>query len=456
KNLYSIELARLPVASSLPSLIRGLDLQRAHAEQWAATLRSMTGKGVKPEELDESGVLIRLERFAGEILYQAELVRLINLCHVMPKFVCESHFGFRTKAGWNECCQLISRKEYKERGLKGSKEDSSWYVIRYRHRALGWSVVRCHLFTRYKGDLFNVDLLTWRQDWWWVLDDKGKAIDQSEEGFDSPEDAIEYAESRINRHFSSMGREHALSQWEKHSLPGSDGYREILIQLDDWPGCYTPRHFQTRNVLVHIRTGIRKIDDGRRVLFLDEIQSDWHADLHAASKRDFLQQDKQPPPEAPFRKDWPLLALKLMLWWAQIQNLDGVAWSTAELQSARWRGYGPPEALYRSALPDAARLIAKALDLELTQTSMSVRGDTRRVELAREGWIVQNRSGEPITKPFRNRGQAEVFADLTGSFVKVNVPVLWLRDLPPIKTIPLYGVATREFWLQSQILDDMK
>ena len=36
-NLYSIELARPPLTSSLPSLIRGLGLKRASAEQWAAS-----------------------------------------------------------------------------------------------------------------------------------------------------------------------------------------------------------------------------------------------------------------------------------------------------------------------------------------------------------------------------------------------------------------------------------
>jgi hypothetical protein len=213
----------------------------------------MTSKGVKPEELDESGVLIRLEtQFAGETLSQAQVVRLIDLRHVTPKFVCESRFGFMTKAGWNECCQWVPTKDYKKRGLWGSKGDGSWYVIRYRHRALGWSVVRC----RY------TDLFTRRPDWWWVLDERGKLIAQPPEGFDSPEDAIEYAEHKINQRFSSMGRDHALAKWERYSLPGNDGYREILIQLDDWPGSYKPRHYRTRNVLVHIRTGVRETDDG--------------------------------------------------------------------------------------------------------------------------------------------------------------------------------------------------
>ncbi len=438
-NHYCIELAVPPLVSSLPNTIRELGLKRASVDQWLATLRALTGKGIKPEELDESGVLVRLQRMpAKATLTQAEVLCLIDLSHVIPKFASESRFGFVTKAGWSECCLRVPVKNYKKHGLCGSQGDGSRYVIRYRHRALGWAVVRC----RYS------DLFTRQPDWWWVLDDKGKTISQPKVGFDASEDAIEYAELRINDRFSSLGRDHALLKWERYSLPGSDGYREILIQLDNWACTYKPRHFRTRNVLVHIRTGIRETDDGRRVLFLDEVQSDWHADLHAASRDESPQPNKVQTPSAPFRKDWPLLTLKLMLWWAQVLKLDGVAWSTPELQSARWRNYGPPEALYRSALPDAARMIAKVLNLEMTQISMQVRSNTRLVELANDGWVVQNRAGTPITKPFRHRSQAEVFADLTGSFVGLNVPALLLNDLPPIKAVPLYGVATEDFWLR--------
>jgi hypothetical protein len=78
---------------------------------------------------------------------------------------------------------------------------------------------------------------------------------------------------------------------------------------------------------------------------------------------------------------------------------------------------------------------------------MSVRANTRWIELSNCGeWVVLNQSGVQITKPFRSRAQAEIFANLTGTFVTLDVPVLWLNDLPPIKVIPLYGVADKEFW----------
>ena len=437
-NHFSQELAPPPIVPVLPSTVQRLGLNRAGVGQWVATLRATVGKGTKPEELEESGILVRLGGMPSEtVLTQKQVLGLIDFRHVVPKFVCESRFGFATKAGWDECCRLVPEKEYRKRGLWGNAADGNRFVIRYRHRALGWCIVRC----RY-NDLFSP-----RGDWWLVLDDKGRAVQQPNTGIGSLDEAVVFAEESINRRFFLMGGNHALSKWERFSLPGGDGYRELLIQLDDWRGSYAPRHFRTRNVLVHVRTSVRETRCGRRVLFLDEIQSDWHADLRAAAKGSLPAGKRPEPPEAPFRKEWPSLSLKLMLWWAQWQSLDGVAWSTPGMQSARWRGYGPPDVLYRSDLPAAAREIAKALSIEEGKATMPVRSGTRRVTASDKGWVVHNGAGVQVTKPFRHRKQAETFADLTGTFVDVEVPALWFGGLPRIRSVPLYGVATRNFWL---------
>ncbi len=437
-NHFSGELAPPPIVPVLPSAIQRLGLKRAAVGQWVATLRAMAGKGTKPEELEESGVLVRLGNLPPEtVLTQKQVLALIDFRHVVPKLVCESRFGFATKAGWDECCRLVPEKEYRKRGLWGNAADGNRFVVRYRHRALGWFIVRC----RY-NDLFSP-----RGDWWMVLDDKGRTVQQPNTGIGSLEEAVAFAEESINRRFFKMGGNQALSKWERFSLPGGDGYRELLIQLDDWRGSYVPRHFRTRNVLVHVRTSVRATRCGRRVLFLDEVQSDWHADLRAVTKGSLPAGKRPAPPEAPFRKEWPSLSLKLMLWWTQRQGLDGVAWSTPGMQAARWRGYGPPDVLYRSELPHAAREIAKALSIEEGKVSLSVRSGTRRVTASETGWVVRNGAGLQVTKPFRHRNQAEKFADLTGTFVDVEVPALWLGDLPRIRSVPLYGVATRNFWL---------
>ena len=435
-NHYAIELAALPAQPTLPSMIRETRQKRATVEHWQATLSALPAKGLRAEELSESGALTRLRQLPTDaVLSQAEVLALIDLRHVVPKLVSESQFGFLAQAGWRECCQRIPAKEFKRRGLIGAVHGV--VHARFRHRSLGWSVVR----TRYR------DLIEERTDWWSVLDDKGRMVTAPARGFESPEGAIEYAELEISRRFHRWGRDRALAKWEHFSLPGGDGYRELLVQIDDWMGTYAPRHYRTRNVLVHIRTSMRITEAGRRVMFLDEIQSDWHGDLHAEAKPGSAKRRDMPPPDAPFRKEWPLLSMKLMVWWAQRLGTEGLSWSSAELQQARWRGYGPPETLYRTVLPDAARAIAKTLGLTFETTAVPVRASDRHVELTRRGWQVNTRDGAPVTKPFRSRAQAECFADHTGHFVSLDFPVIWIDGLDPVTAVPLYGTSTAAAWL---------
>ncbi len=434
-NHYCIELAQLPWASSLQSAIGALGLKKAPVKQWIATLSGLAGKGIKPEELSESGVLTRLSRQPPDtVLSQSRVLRCLDLSHITPVLATESRFGYVTQAGWQEICQLIPQKEFKRRGLLSKGYGGSWYVIRFRHQSLGWFIVRGR----------HRDLFTQRSDLWWVLDEKGRLVTLTLEGFDSPEDAMAFAEQQMSQRFSAWGRDQAMTRWERFSLPGHEAYQEFLLQLDNWPGNYQPRHYRTRNVLVHIRAGVRRTQDGERVLFLDEVQSDWHADLHAAATQAL---GKRPlPPKAPFRKEWPLLSLKVMIWWAQRHGLDGLAWSSAELQSARWRAYGPPELLYKTLLPEAGQSLAAALDLRLDHTELLVRTGSRQVIQSKKGWSVSNQHGVPITKPFRAREQAEWFADQTGEFVTINVPVLWIQGMQKIRSMPLYGAGPNHLW----------
>lgn len=55
-----------------------------------------------------------------------------------------------------------------------------------------------------------------------------------------------------------------------------DKYKEILVVLPTTASStFQSKHFDEPNILVHIRTDIRKDADGKRVLFLEEVQSDW-------------------------------------------------------------------------------------------------------------------------------------------------------------------------------------
>jgi hypothetical protein len=435
-NHYCVEVAPLPLVAALPALVRSVGPNRATPGQWSSTLQALAEKGTKREELTLSGVISRLERAPQDAkLTKAQVLRMVDLSHVLPKLVCESRFGFSAKSGWRECCDRLQATDKKRRRLHGVGHGMAH--VRFRHRSLGWLVAR----TRFS------DLLVDQRDWWIVLDEKGRLVDTARSGFASPDEAIEFAELQMAKRFLAWGKHQATVKWERFSLPGGDDYRELLIQLDDWPLTYQPRHFRTRNVLAHVRSSIRLTADGRRVLFLDEVQSDWHADLHAQARDVAIEASKGKVADAPFGKEWPLLTLKIMLWWAQRCGAEGLSWSSADLQQARWDGYGPPGLLYRKFLPDAAMALAKALQITAGHARLRIRTGTRTVELGARGWEVKNRDGCAVTKPFRHRSQAEHLADLTAEFAQVEMPALWLDRLGPITAMPLYGVGAPATWV---------
>lgn len=140
-------------------------------------------------------------------------------------------------------------------------------------------------------------------------------------------------------------------------------------------------HFDEPNILAHVRMNDRTTTDGKHVLFLEEVQSDWHQkgrEKGYRSEKEKLNIEsirKQPDgkwtvvvngqessgwngsnessvreqiidgwnrtglsavPNAPFKKTWHELALKRMLRYAVDNGYDGIAWTTGEQQAERY------------------------------------------------------------------------------------------------------------------------
>lgn len=135
-------------------------------------------------------------------------------------------------------------------------------------------------------------------------------------------------------------------------------------------------HFDEPNILAHVRFNDRTGPNGEKILFIEEVQSDWHqqgrregydlgqfkefedfikskgvrSDIsyslleeNGASKEmlrrfeDAMKEIKGSlVPNAPFKKTWPELAMKRMLRWAVDNGYDKIAWTTGEQQADRY------------------------------------------------------------------------------------------------------------------------
>jgi hypothetical protein len=139
---------------------------------------------------------------------------------------------------------------------------------------------------------------------------------------------------------------------------------------------FTTNHWGDTNVVLHVRLSER-YSNGRRLLHIEEIQSDWHqagrkngyqSDVPAlikerenieselvvllldAGRRDVSDQVAElrrrvakinkmiddAPPDAPFKKSWTLLAVKRMLRYAAENGYDEIVWTPGAEHAARY------------------------------------------------------------------------------------------------------------------------
>ncbi|MBX7247084.1 MAG: hypothetical protein K1X53_16420, partial [Candidatus Sumerlaeaceae bacterium] len=149
------------------------------------------------------------------------------------------------------------------------------------------------------------------------------------------------------------------------------------------PDSFRSTHFDQPNILAHVRFNERVDSDGKRVLFIEEIQSDWHqagrkrgyqagdllidrktaaqwqdeaarrfdagdtVGMQEASRNARILRDRatergfaqgQAVPDAPFKAtdEWAMLAFKRMVRMAAENGFDRIAWTTGEQQADRY------------------------------------------------------------------------------------------------------------------------
>jgi DNA-binding transcriptional MerR regulator len=100
----------------------------------------------------------------------------------------------------------------------------------------------------------------------------------------SSEDRISLMEDRFSMDRSErIKTEDSDTKYEQYVLPGGENYRELLLRLPKKPNEYggesgilfSSNHWQESNILAHVRYNDRTDAEGNKVLFIEELQSDW-------------------------------------------------------------------------------------------------------------------------------------------------------------------------------------
>jgi len=241
--------------------------------------------------------------------------------------------------------------------------------------------------------------------------------DVAEEMFPGRNDYTDYVDLNASqRQAVDEAIESRKAQYRQYTIPKGENYREILLQLpsfmdeerlmyldakkrhgglhpelareyerlkaekESFQPEYLSRHWQGNpNVLAHMRVSDRMTPEGKKILHVEEIQSDWHQegrnkgyktnestqDIEALAKEDMdkfygrgkgdmsdeewkalgdrvegwhkkINQSVQGVPDAPFKKNWHELAMKRLINYAAENGYDSVAITPGVEQAKRY------------------------------------------------------------------------------------------------------------------------
>lgn len=239
--------------SALQRGIGAIEEEKLSAPAWRQRIKGLVNKGeVKQDEVDWSGLDDFLALPREGKLTKKEITGFIDSSGVQ---VTEGK-----QFDWSD--NEIRLREATRRGLESWREAAAAAGIR--------------IPAQIKRD---VDLLVNRQGPWTaeVSAATGRIAEWSEEhDLDHPESFIEYEDERLLD-------EPAPNQFEDYTLPGGTNYRETVLtipseRLSSNPdvAVFSSIHWpEIDNPVAHIRSKDRQGQDDAKVLFVEEIQSDW-------------------------------------------------------------------------------------------------------------------------------------------------------------------------------------
>ena len=225
--------------------------------------------------------------------------------------------------------------------------------------------------------------------------------------------------------------------YEYMSLHGGEEYREWLVTLPDYHRSHFTAHYHERNILLHIRTKIRETRDGSRVLFIEELQSDWQQAVASYGLASGV-------PLAPFRKEWASLAIKLMLMHVAKSGLDGIAWADASVHEMRYdRPMTALQRLYDQELPRLLNRLGKPWQAKHGKAEFETRSPWLHAARCNECWKVEGGAGKFSTRPRYDKQQAIEIIERHSKALSLNLSMLRLpeamrRDINE-HGLPLFG-----------------
>lgn len=354
--------------------------------QWKQWLESNKGKiGIKNDEIEWTGIRDFLDLKAKEKVSKAEIAAYLDENGVKVEEVNKTDRNEEARKEYNDYAEWLINKYSKDHPgynlnrLVGAKivTDSEYNMLETLREAMDLDRKNGTKFGRWQlpgGQNYRELLLTL------PISKRGKPEPVTELTPD-----YEVTHDSLNKRWgvTPVDQEHGqpIGAWHNNK---EDAVAEAIRlinnkRLSDWAtdsvkNRFLGGHFSEPNILAHIRMNDRTDADGNKVLFIEELQSDWaqkgrkegfaqseNAEKYKAFERKMIEKygvayevemtkeeaieasrlydKKNAVPSAPFvtdTKSWLSLALKRIMRYAVDNGYTKVAWTTGAQQAERY------------------------------------------------------------------------------------------------------------------------
>lgn len=433
EHLYSVLHERL---SKLP-------MQSASAEQWLATINNYKKNGVREEEIQWSGLTRYLSLHSADtFISKIELLKNLNFKNIRLELSSEQVWGSQGGLSFKEVALRMSHQVVYRSVLKLDKD--CLCILRYVDTVCNYRVGVVKTLNNNHHMALNK--------YWFALDSYGRAIanesisilkhGKSSWLFENSVDAKFAADKHAREHVGVRSGAKPHTHFDHLTLHGGYDYREWIVSLPDFQRTFFGAHFYDHNILAHIRTTTRTDNKGRKILFIEEVQSDWH---QSGKRFGYDNNSWGRVANAPLKQDWPVLAVKLMLIQASENGYSGIAWSQGEVQEMRYmRQLKSIKQYYDNHIPNALSKLVKNFNCQLESTEIKTREPWLNLEKKQDKWCVADAQGKFKTKAkYNNRDEALAVIARHCRIIDLEVPVLFineaLRQQISEKGLPLFG-----------------
>ncbi len=423
--------------SALQRRLEELSMHRASPSQWRRTLMNMQRSGIRDEELEWSGVLAFIDN--ASLRDQAFITRQELLASIDFSSI---RLSLTNELATNKDCDL----DFIE--VKQSKSLDRFGAVNSIARPDEMSVLRyVDTLHYYKVGYLKQRQAGWRgRQLWFALDTIGNLIPASDDEiyYGSREAAFQAASEHALQHVGVPVAYTPCSRYEHKTLCGGEDYREWLLTLPDYPISYFNKHYYERNLLFHFRTKQRRDMQGRRLLFVEEIQSDWH---QSGAVNGYQNRWPGQLPPAPFTREWVSLAMKLILLHAAKKGCDGIAWTRGRVQESHYlQKMSSIRRLYDVEIPKSLKRLTQGMaDADLQNTRIHTKEPRLNVLRKQDKWLIIDTQGNFSTRPRNSQQEAMQIVARHCRHIELEVPMLVMNEAVRRQILdqgfPLFGTV---------------